>query len=215
MDFKSLDEVLLSDVRQKSWAIIEHNGVIREARFKDLHKRMVGLTLNSTVPEDVRTGFDTARNLFLYSWFVYRFLPVAELQAHATLEYALGRRIAIEKAGRVNGLNKRFNLAVQRGWLRGEEIRRYQKMAVRRKEYEEYQKRFFKEMFRTGGEWLNPDTRSETEHAFAYLQSLNKTMPKLRNWVAHGTPMLNGGAALTLEICCDLINQLFPRKIEA
>jgi len=25
-------------------------------------------------------------------------------------------------------------------------------------------------------------------------------------------PMLGGGTAVTLEICCDLINQLFPEK---
>jgi len=45
--------------------------------------------LNDTVPEKIREHFETTKNLLLYSWFVYRFIPVAEFHAATTLEYAL------------------------------------------------------------------------------------------------------------------------------
>jgi hypothetical protein len=210
--FKPQAEVLLSDIRQTFWVIIERNGTTREFRFDDLYKRMSELTLNSTVPEDIRTGFDTARNLYLYSWFVYRFLTVAELQAYAAFEYALGKRIENESAGRVRGLNNRFDFAIKKGWLRAEGVRRYQQSAKRRKEFAEEQEQLYKDYLKHEDGWRSPDSRTEAEHAAEYLQNLKSGIPKLRNSIAHGNPMLHGRAGLTLEICCDLINQLFPEK---
>ena len=210
--FKPLAEVMLPDVRQQFWARLQSDGTFRNVQLEDLHKRMSELTLNSTVAEEVRTGFDTARNLFLYSWFVNRFLTVAELQAYAALEFALGKRIAIEKAGHVRGLSRRFDLAVQKGWIRAEGVRRYRQVATHRKEYAKEQEQLFKEFLKAEDDWRNLDTRTEAEHASDYLRNLKDGIPRLRNSMAHGEPMLHGGAALTLEICCDLINQLFPEK---
>jgi hypothetical protein len=34
--------------------------------------------LIQSVPLNVRVHFETAKNLYLYAWFVYRFYPVAE-----------------------------------------------------------------------------------------------------------------------------------------
>ena len=73
---------------------ISLDGTTRGSQLDDLHEQMSELKLNSAVPKDVCTGFDTARNLFLYSWLVYRSETVAEiLQAYATLELALGKAI--------------------------------------------------------------------------------------------------------------------------
>jgi hypothetical protein len=214
-EFKPLNEVLLSDIRQTFWAIIQHDGTTRKICFDDLYKRMAELSLNSTVPEDVRTSFDTARNLYLYSWFVYRFLTVAELQVYTALEYALGKRIEIENIGRIRGLDNRFTFAIQKGWLRAEGVRRYQKAAKRRKEFAEEQGRLFKDGLRPEIDWRNPDTRTDAEHASDYLKNLKVGIPKLRNSIAHGEPMLDNRTALTVEICCDLINQLFPEKADS
>jgi len=211
-EFKPLSEVMLSDVRQKCWARLQSDGTFRGIQLEDLHKRMSELTLNSTVPEDVRTGFDTARSLFLYSWFVYRFQTVAELQAYATLEFALGKRLAAEGAGHIQNLSPRLNFAVQKGWLRADGVRIYRQKAVSRRRYAEEQEKFFKEFLKNEKGWQNPDPRTETEYAADYLRNLTGGIPRLRNSVAHGNPMLHGGAALTLEICRDLINQLFPEQ---
>ena len=209
-EFKPLNEMLLSDVRQTFWVKIQPDGSTREFRFDDLHKRVAELVLNSTVPEDVRTGFDTARNLYLYSWFVYRFLTVAELQAYAAFEYALGKRIEVENIGHVRGLKRRFDFAIQKGWLRADGVRRYRRSAKRRKEFIEEQERFHREYLKLEVSRQNPTLKTEDEYASDYLEGLKSAIPHLRNSIAHGTPMLAGGTVVTIEICCDLINQLFP-----
>ncbi len=211
-EFKPLAEVLLSDVRQTFWVRLQSDGTSRGVQLEDLHKRMSELNLNSTVPEDVRTGFDTARNLLLYSWFVYRFQTVAELQAYATLEFALGKRLQAEGSGHIKNLSPRLNHAVQKGWLRADGVRIYRQKSESRRRYAEEQEQFFKEFLKNEKGWQSPDPRTEAEHAADYLRNLTGGIPKLRNSVAHGNPMLHGGAALTLEICRDLINQLFPEK---
>lgn len=208
--FKPLAEVMLPDVRHRWLVRLQSDGMVRNVGLEDLHKRMGQLILNSTVPEDVCTGFDTARNLFLYSWFVYRFRTVAEIQAYATLDFALGQRIEIEKAGQIQGLGRRFALAIQKGWFRAEMIRPFQRAAERRKDYDETYGRPLREYLASQGVTLNKNEKTEAEHAFEYLAHLKKGLPMLRNSVAHGEPMLVGGTVITLEICCDLINQLFP-----
>ena len=210
-EFKPLAEITLPDVRQKAWVLIQPNGT-RNIQLQDLHEEVSRLNLNSTVPEGVRTGFDTARSLFVYSWFVYRFQTVAELQAYATLEFALGKRLELEGAGHIQNLSNRLNCAVSRGWLRAEGIRIYRQTAEQRKRHAESQEQFFTEFLKHEKGWQNPDPRTESEHAADYLRNLTGGIPRLRNPVAHGRPMLHSGAALTLEICCDLINQLFPEK---
>ncbi|MDQ3820041.1 MAG: hypothetical protein M3362_20520, partial [Acidobacteriota bacterium] len=49
-------------------------------------------------PEEIVSGFVTAQHLAIYAWFVYPFSSVAELQAIATLEHALRRRMSNEPA---------------------------------------------------------------------------------------------------------------------
>jgi hypothetical protein len=41
------------------------------------HADIAALTLNITMPEEVAIQFETARNLYLYAWYVYRFHMVA------------------------------------------------------------------------------------------------------------------------------------------
>jgi hypothetical protein len=213
-EFKPLNEMLLSDVRQTFWVKIQPDGSTREFRFDDLHKRVAELVLNSTVPEDVRTSFDTARNLYLYSWFVYRFLTVAELQAYAAFEYALGKRIEVENIGHIHGLKRRFDFAIQKGWLRADGVRRYQRSAKRRKEFIEEQEQFHREYLKLEVGSQKPTFKTEDEYAFDYLEGLKSAFPHLRNSIAHGTPKLAGGTVVTIEICCDLINQLFPEILQ-
>lgn len=50
---------------------------------------MSELTLHSGVPVAVLQTFETAKNVSLYSWFVYRFHRVAELVVYSALEFAL------------------------------------------------------------------------------------------------------------------------------
>jgi hypothetical protein len=47
------------------------------------------IRLGTNVPAAVTNGFDRARNAFVYAYYVYEFLMLAELQALATVEMAL------------------------------------------------------------------------------------------------------------------------------
>ena len=80
------------------------SGVIRPVQLSDLYDAVASFSIRPGVPEDIAQHFETVNNLYLYSWFIYRFQPVAELQGLACLEYALRMRLANEiKAGRTQG----------------------------------------------------------------------------------------------------------------
>jgi len=60
----------------------------------ELHNNIISqYVLEDCVPEKVKAQFETAKNLYLYSWYVYRFYNVSELQVLATLEFALSERL--------------------------------------------------------------------------------------------------------------------------
>lgn len=58
----------------------------------DQHGAVSEYNLHAKVPEDIVTEFETAKNLYLYAWFVYGFYPVCEHRALACLELALRNR---------------------------------------------------------------------------------------------------------------------------
>lgn len=63
----------------------------------DLEKRwraISALELTPAVPETVAHHFETAKNVLLYAWFVYRFHMVAEQYVLTTLEFALRERLS-------------------------------------------------------------------------------------------------------------------------
>ena len=76
--------------------IVKVDGTSRPLNAADLHEMVSCLSLSATVPEKVAQHFETVKNIFLYSWFIYRFQPIAELQSLACLELALRERFANE-----------------------------------------------------------------------------------------------------------------------
>lgn len=59
------------------------------------HAEIADLVLAPSVPERTRIAFDTARNLYLYAWHVYRFYPAAEMQALSALEAGLRQALPL------------------------------------------------------------------------------------------------------------------------
>lgn len=66
------------------------NGVVRPVQASDLHDAVAAFVLNPAVPEDIAQHFETVKNVYVYSWFIYRFQPVAEMQGLACLEMRCG-----------------------------------------------------------------------------------------------------------------------------
>jgi hypothetical protein len=157
-------------------------GFTRQLQAKDLHDAVAGFALDPAVPEDIAQHFETVKNLFLYSWFVYRFQPVAELQSLACLEYALRNRLENEiQTGKFNekrpGLQKLLRYAIDNQLVKNEGFDRW----VRSRD----------------PEW-------------DLLASLEKALPRIRNDYAHGTYNLAPTALGIIELVHEIINQLFP-----
>jgi hypothetical protein len=123
---KAADALLEADPRYRD-CIFESaaTGERRPLCINDMRAMVAGIELGSHVPAEIREQFDTARNAFVYSWFVYELATLGEQQCFATLEMALRRRhqpAASPNTTRSPGLDKLLKLAVKERWLRREDF---------------------------------------------------------------------------------------------
>ena len=138
----------------------------------------------------------------MYSWFVYHFATIAQLQAWSSLELALKKKGELKGyIGKHRGLKALLKLAITNGWIEDGEIRHHQRLEAQRKEMNEYLK------------WARAerDSQDTEDQIRQYCRILMDTFPRLRNNLAHGSGgvFMPGQALLVLEISADLINQLF------
>jgi hypothetical protein len=127
-------------------------------------------------------SFLTARHLALYAWYVYRFNTVAQLQAYASLEYALRERLGHADDDRPPGLRVLLTEAIDIGLLDERRIRDWPGHAgAIAPGY-------------VSGDWL---------------RRLPEPVAMLRNDLARGSFTLNPDGGLTLRIVADIINQLY------
>jgi len=95
-EFKKFEEITLPDNRNTYFVIInQQTGERREYGLKDLYEEIKLTELHEVVPEDIRSQFNVARNLSLYTWFCYSFHNVSTLKTYSTVEMAL--RIRLDK----------------------------------------------------------------------------------------------------------------------
>ena len=199
---KPLNEALLPDPRFKFFAI-GTDDFMRPFELADLHERINLSKLDAVVPETVRRQFETAKNLMLYSWFVFEFHTMAELHAYASLEFALRTRFPDAKQKRRRKgrevmvpltLGPLLQIAVKKGVIVAETLPAWERAKF---VSECFQKRYNFQggAQRTSAEWL--------QHVIEYI-------PNFRNTLAHGNPQLYLEASFRqLETCADLINQIF------
>jgi predicted nuclease of restriction endonuclease-like (RecB) superfamily len=84
---KSFEEFLKPDSR-----IVANPNEI-EKSIKNLYEHALESTLVEQVPENVRSLWDVAQHLFVYSCYSYDFLPVAKTYCLFSLEQALKKII--------------------------------------------------------------------------------------------------------------------------
>ena len=93
-ELKNLNEITSPDNRTTSFVTFNREtGRKREFSICDLHEQVELIKLDETVPEEVRSQFNVARNLCLYSWYCYSFHNVACFKAYSTIEMALRIRL--------------------------------------------------------------------------------------------------------------------------
>lgn len=215
---RDMDSVLMPDARSESFAVIDSGG-IRSASLQDRQQLIACIVLSSAVPLEIRVHFETAKNLFLYAWFVYRFHPVAEQHALASLEFALRERLAQPKGennniGGRNGLSALLKRAYADGLIKNDNIRNRTQWAWELAR-ERYRRGALLEMISSSSEEIilhETDVRlTEEDLAYNWIGNFIESLPRIRNIHAHGTSMLYPNVIRTFEIVSDLIDQLYRR----
>ncbi|MEO7863342.1 MAG: hypothetical protein ABIU05_23480 [Nitrospirales bacterium] len=163
-------------------------GTSRQRTLRNHYAGIESITLSQSVSETVREQFDAARNLFLYSWFVYAFIPIAQLHAFSPIEYAI--RI---KSGNPLMLRAGLELAIKEQWIKDGGFRYYDINV-------------HQDML---GDDMPPVSSPAAKDIQSYCKILLDSLPDLRNELAHGNPMTYPGGLDVFAICADLINQLF------
>ena len=210
---------LLPDARTDSMVSFRPDGTVSKVTLADRHQVIAGYELADSVPLNIRVHFETAKNLYLYAWFVYRFFPVAEKQVLATLEFALRERLTAwltdkygPEAKIPKGLSRLFAKAVSEKLMTNEGLRANERLA-RQRAHHRVSLDMIGEMKARGLDQLEYDESAieplPEDYAHDSLKIFAETLPFIRNTYAHGSPMLHATVLGTFEIVTDLVNQLY------
>jgi len=193
---KPLAEICAPDPRQTAF-VLRHRitGEIRARTLVDVYQEIAEIDLTADVPDQVRSAFATTRNLMLYSWFVYAFGVVAELQALATLELALKRRLDPSDKRRRLTLLPLMREAIDRQLLVDDGVIDVILPLLGTPE-------------RQASDQVRLAPGSDPQQ---YVKRLAKSMSFIRNELAHGTFMLWPHRIGTLHLIARLINQAYTR----
>lgn len=193
----------------------------------DQYEAVAACKLSETTPENVRILFDTARNLYLYAWFVYRFYNVAEQQVFACLEMALRERLKEElplpelywpkkRKKQPPSIKPMLRYIIDKRYIHNEGFRAWRERgAIRARQRYEIEK--VQEMDEKGLEYIDLDYSeviiTDQDHEdYDYLQVLLKYITDIRNHYAHGSGLLHNQVLHSFEVISELVNQLFPGK---
>lgn len=210
---------LLPDRRTRTTSAIRADGSLSMVTLEDRHQAINEFVLNESVPHDVLVHFETAKNLYLYAWFVYRFFPVAEKHVLATLEFALRERLALlypEQYGSgaewVPGMSKMLKQARNEKLISNDGMRAYHRRAMQRARAR-VSDEATRQLIEGGAESVEYDPDSavpmEQDYSWDALATYLETLPAIRNMYAHGSSNLHATVLDTFEIVTDLVNQLF------
>ncbi len=231
-ELRTVDQLGLPDCRMTHFHV-RHGSSFRPMSQLDRWEAIRQLELHPEVPEEIRTHYNTARNVYLFAWHVYRFHVVAEHQVLATLEMALrqalfercfldqeGRPLAWPAAAQASTkqprpltLSNLLTLARSKGVVQNNGFTRRLKWAQqladgrrRLQEVEFMQRNNITEMVFPD----EPAVPTIDELECDWLDDLVEAIPRLRNEYAHGTQMLHATVLRTFEMVSELVNQLWP-----
>lgn len=221
---RSVELVCEPDRRSTQIAIVNiETGVIKSKTLSDQHQAISRFCLNQDVPEVIRVHFETAKNLYLYAWFVFRFYPVAEQQALASLEFALRlclkefveEYVAKHRKGQEPGLGSLLRHAIKQKIIRNEAFTCRHRWALQiardRFRFEQMQKMIDENLASMEVDELSVQA-SEADLNHDWLSNFVDSIPAIRNDYAHGSQTLKHTVLHTFEVVTEIINQLYPAK---
>jgi hypothetical protein len=197
--------------------------VSRPIRPEDQHRFVSKLVLHEAVPQHILIQFETAKNLYLYAWFVYRFYPIAAQQAFSCLELALreqyGEKVANDEKYVRKGLKPTFRpllrYAIDNGYIRNEGFSIWHKRA----EMNSIDRLHMEKMQELNEKKLESIDIDESEarllkedYNWDYTAILLEALPTLRNHYAHGSATLHNQVIGSVGIVCEIINQIYQKN---
>jgi hypothetical protein len=208
------------DARALATVSMRADGATSMGTLDERHGDVSQFDLTQAVPLDIRVHFETAKNLYLYAWFVYRFYPVAEQQALATLEFGLRTRLAMLDPAKygpnstwIPSLSKMLKTARKEGLVSNAGMRATERWAMQRAR-NRVSDDATRRLIESGAECIEFDLDSAVPEPQDYsadaLSIFIETRPAIRNALAHGSSMLHPTVLGTFEIVADLVNQLYP-----
>lgn len=200
---------------------------IRSAAFGlseigDLYRSIEPFSLTDQVPENIVIQYNTACNLYLYAFNVYRFYNVAEHHALITLEFAIKEFVGIEK---LEAFKKERNFS--RGLRLCMEYVREQKL-VKNSDFSAWWQR--NRNYALDQHRLKKITEMKEKHIDAieinydevdsedfniewdYIDMLCENLPNLRNRKAHGSSTLYNQVLFIFDIVSTIINTMYSSK---
>jgi hypothetical protein len=207
---KNVEDICVADVRSK----------FSNTTLENRHKVIAQIKLSQSTPIPVQTHFETAKNLSLYSWFVYRFHQISELASYTTLEMALKYRYEQEtenepdkKKRRLMTLNPLLKHAQEHGWIRNDGFpRRYNQAHENARTKKAYHKQETWDFEVNPSMPIDEPTEEEVKEALEAMDitsTVTEVTHKLRNSLAHSPTMLHPGSVSTLVFVSEIINQLY------
>lgn len=200
MDFlKPLSEVFTPDSRQTGWVRLTAADLsMRPFTLEDHHANLEQIILDPEVPEYVRQHMETAKNLILYSWYAYRFIPVAELHAYSAFEMALRLRLNADydKAS----FRRLLTEAIDKGLLKTQDFAMFADPDP------------FPIV--TGNGLIDANLPPDIHARPDFMQVWLRAIVELRNLLAHGSPSIWPSGVMTLNVIATAINSLFRNQEE-
>ncbi len=112
-EFKELSKLKEFDARNSYFGNVDENG-FHALTLEVFYNNIAAIKLNKAVPEKIVTQFDVAKNLAVYSCFVYRFHEPAKMHAYSTLEFALKDILGAKNKG---SLRKMIKSSIELGLI--------------------------------------------------------------------------------------------------
>lgn len=208
---KPIDQILEADERQRLF-----NGSLN-----DNHRSLSDIALNDSVPLNVKQLFETAKNLSLYSWFVYRFHQVSEMVAFSALEMALRERYILEnpielsdKKRKVPTLYGLMQHAKKEQWIKNEGFPSlYARAKYLAEDKKAHHKMLTHDFDKEPSMSIDEPTEQEIQESLAELDmvsAVSDNAHKIRNNLAHGASTLHPGSVSRLYSTAEIINQIYP-----
>lgn len=185
------------------------------------HAAINVVQLSAAVPEPIAIQFETARNLYLYAWHVYRFYMVAKVQALTTLE--LGLRTCLpdrlpepyqrpkQKQPMLAGM---LGYAIDQGLIKNEGFRRWHDAAERtarqRRSFEIVRTMIDQQLEMMEHDEMAPLEITPEDQRWDLVSVLRESLPHARNDLAHGSTMLTNQVLGTIELVAEILVQLYP-----